>query len=198
MLPDLPSLKCDIQQMLKRYLQTQVNARLGILGQSPKHTVHEGNRMRTVRADGSTDESELKQASAEMSLKFNDIPQFSIEKRIAMINDMAEQMARQISEQMFGALNEILNKTGQVVDQEGRPLDAEAIFSVLEKIQLDFDETGKHKDLSIVVPPELAPKAKQVLEQIHSDPTLRKRYEEIIVRKRIEWRDREAARKLVG
>lgn len=198
MLPDLPGLKRDIQRLLDRYLQTQVDARIGVFKESPKHTIHEGNRMRTVRGNGSIDESELKEASANMSLNFDDVPRLTLEEQLTKINDIADQMARQISEHLFGTLNAILDKVGQVVDQKGRPLDAEGIFAVLEKLQLDFDEGGKHNEISIVMLPALAPKVKQVFEQIMSEPLLRQRYEEIIMRKRMEWRDREAARKLVG
>jgi hypothetical protein len=41
-------------------------------------------------------------------------------------------------------------------------------------------------------------RGKAVFEQIEADSVLRKRYEEIMERKRLEWRDREASRKLVG
>jgi hypothetical protein len=198
MLPDLPGLKLDIQRLLNAYLRTQINVRLGVFNKAPKHAMHEGNRMRVVRADGSIDESELKEASAEMVLKHEDAPRLTLRELGGKLNDIADQMARQISEHLFGRLNEAIERTGQVVDQKGKPLDAEAVFSALEKIQLDFDETGKHKELSIVVPPALAPKAKQVFEQIQSDPILRDRHEEIMLRKRMEWRDREASRKLVG
>jgi hypothetical protein len=198
MLPDLPTLKTDIQRFLDRYLHAQVNSRLGVFNRSPKLIIHEGNRMRTVRGDGSVDESELKQASAELSLNFDEIPRMRPQERAAKLDDIADQIARQMSEHMFGTLNEILEEAGQVVDHKGKPLDAEAIFSVLETLQIEFDRTGSQMELSIVVPPALAPKAKLVFEQIQSDKMLRERYEEIMSRKRMEWRDREAARKLVG
>ncbi|GEM_PF-403690 len=197
MLPDLPGLKHDIQRALDRYLSTQVNKRLGFFNEVPKHPVHEGNRLRVVRADGSIDESELEKASAEMSIKLEDIPGLTLEKRLAMLNDQADQIASQISKGLFEGLKRELDKAGQAVDQRGRTLDAEAVFSVLEKIQFEFDETGGH-EIAVVLHPDLAPKMMDVLKQIESDPILRKRYEEIITRKRMEWRDREAARKLVG
>jgi len=198
MLPDLPCLKRDIQKALDRYLSVQVNARLGVFSKVPKHAMHEGDRTCVVRPDGSRDESELKKTSTEISVKLDDVPHLTLEKRLAMLNEIADQMARQMSEQFFGMLNEVLDKAGQVVDQKGRPLDAEAVFAVLEKMQLDFDETGEHNELSIVMPPALASKSTKVFEQMQSDQVLRKRYDEIMVRKRMEWRDREASRKLVG
>lgn len=198
MLPDLPNLKRDIQRTLGRYLQRQVDARLGVFSQSPKHMIHEGDRMRTIRADGSKDESDLQKASAELTLKSDQIPALSVEERIKKLDNMAEQIARQMTEHMFGSLGATLEKAGQVVERKGKPFDAEAIFEALEKIQLDFDRTGNIQNLSIVVPPLLLPNAKKAFEQIQSDPLLQKRYEEIIVRKRLEYRDRKAARKLVG
>lgn len=198
MLPDLPGLKRDIQKAFDRYLWIQVNVRFGVFSKVPRHAINEGNRTCVVRPDGSRDESELKKASTEISVKLDDVPQLTLEKRLAMLNEMADQTARQMSEHFFGMLNEVLDKAGQVVDQKGQPFDAEAVFAVLEKMQFEFDESGQHNEISIVVPPALAPKAKEVFERIQSDPVLRKRHDEIMVRKRMDWRDREASRKLVG
>lgn len=198
MLPDLPGLKRDIQRVLDHYLQKQIEARLGVFNQSSKHTAHEGDRMRIIRSDGSVDDSDFKEASAEFSLKLDEVPRLTINERVAKLDNMAEDIARQVSENLFRSLNDTLNKAGQVIDRHGEPFDADAVFTALENIQLDFDETGLQNQLSIVIPPALMPRAKQVFEQIESDPKLRERHKEIIERKREEWRDREVARKLVG
>ncbi len=197
MLPDLPGLKREIQRIIDRYLVKQVNSRLGFIGESPKQIIHEGDRTRIIRSSGSVEDSELKKASTEMSLNIDDIPHLTPEKRLSMINEAADRMAENMSSVLWGSLRETLDKAGQVVDQQGKPLDAETIFSILEMVQIQFDETGKHSS-SLVLSPELFPKATQIMEQIQSEPTLRKRYEEIMLRKRMEWRDREATRKLVG
>jgi hypothetical protein len=39
---------------------------------------------------------------------------------------------------------------------------------------------------------------KRVVDQIEADPALRKKAEELINKKRSDWRDRESRRKLVG
>lgn len=197
-LPDLPSLKQDIQRLIDRYLHSQVHARLGVFDQSPKHIVHEGNRMRVIRADGSIDETDPQQASSEMLLKMDEVPSMSVQQRVKKLDEMAEDMARQMSEHLYGALSAGLNKAGQVVNRNGVPFDIEVLFEVLEKIQLEFDESGKHNQISVVIPPALASRVKEVFEQITSDPQLKVRHEEIILKKKLEWRDREAARKLVG
>ena len=197
MLPDLPHLKRDVQKVIDRYLRLQVNARLGAFAETPKHVMREGNRMRIIRADGSVHESELKEISAQMSVKMEEIPTLTVKERIVKLDNMAEQMASQMSSHVFGTLNEVLNKAGRGIDQKGKPLDAEAVFNALENMDIEFDEGG-HKQLSMIVPPGLAPKAIEVMAEIDSDPALRRRHEEIMIKKWMEWRGREASRKLVG
>jgi hypothetical protein len=198
MLPDLPKLKRDIQHVLDRYLKLQTHSRLGVFQEAQKQIIHEGNRTRVIRADGSTEESLLRKASAEMEIKYDEVPRLTFESRLVKLNDIAEQMAMEMSKQLFGSLTDTLNKSGQSINNQGRPLDAEAIFSVLEKIQLEFDSSGQHKKLSIVLPPALIQKFHEVLKTIDNDPELSKRHEEIMQRKKQEWHDREASRKLVG
>lgn len=198
MLPDLPKLKRELQRIVDQYLQRQVRARMGVFDEAPRHILHEGTRMRIVRADGTVEESSLKQATAEMAIKMEEIPTLSIEDRVVRLDEIAEEMAKQISEHLFGTLNETLEKAGQVVDAKGKPFDAETLFGVLSSIQLNFDDSGQHHGLKLVVPPAMAERVRAVFEQIDADPTLKRRHEELINRKFGEWRDREAARKLVG
>ncbi len=198
MLPDLPSLKKDIQWILTRYLRNQINARLGVFNKSPQYRVYEGNRMRTIHEDRTVTDSEFKKSSAEMIVKVGEVPRLTIEERLSRINTIAEDMARQISQHAFETLNKAIESVGNVVDRKGKPFDAEAVFEALNTIQIEFDETGQRHNLSLVMHPAHIERWKNVFEQIEADAVLRKRYEEIMERKRIEWRDREASRKLVG
>jgi len=186
-----------MQRILDQYLRNRINQRLGVFGEAPKHYMHEGNRMRIVRANGSVDETKLKEASGEISLKVGDIPALTLKERIAKLDKIAEQMADQIATHSLKTLSEGLDKAGQVVDRKGKPFDAEAIFEVLEKLQIEFDESGKC-DLTILIPPALTPRAEELVRLLETDKNLQKRHADIMERKREEWRDREAARKLVG
>lgn len=198
MLPDLPELKHDLQRIIDQYLQRQVRARMGVFNEASKHIIHEGERMRIVRADGTVEESDLKESKSEMTVKLEEIPTLTIEDRIGRLNGMAEDMAKQISEHLFGTLHETVEKAGQVVDAKGKPFDVEAFFRALESVHLEFDESGQHHDIQIVIPPAMAERVQSVFNQIDTDPELKRRHEELIARKFGEWRDREAARKLVG
>lgn len=199
MLPDLPQLKADIAQVFHTIFRNRVNAYLGVVGEVPRSVIKEGRSPMILRQDDSRDETTLKAASAELNFKVDEIPHLSVEQRIDRLDTAAREMATQINSQAFESINEAVKKVGNVVDAKGRRFSADALFEVLEKIQVDFEDDGvKHKELTVVIPPALTGRVKEVMEHIHQDPKLRERYKKIIDKKRMEWRDREAARKLVG
>lgn len=198
MLPDLPNLKHDIACILYRYLQLAIQKRLGAFADAPRHQVHEGASMRILRADGTIEETEMKRASAELTINSKEVPNLTLENRMAKLDEMAESMATQMSEHLYTSLNETLEDAGQVVDNKGKQFTHETIFAVLEKLQVDFDENRNPKGLQMVIGPGLMPRLQELIEQEKNDPSIKKRHDVIMEKKWLEWRDREAARKLVG
>ena len=197
MLPDLPKLKIEFRKRLTRHFSRLVNGKLGIINEAPRQTLREGNRMRTVRADGSVSEDGLKLASAEMRIGMDDIPTMSAADLLQRLDGMAEDMARQMSEHFFRSVGETLDEAGQSVDFKGRRLSGEAILAMYEKMQFDFDREGRPRLPSVIVSPGKATAMSAALDELQYEP-LKGRFEELILRKWVDWRDREASRKLVG
>jgi hypothetical protein len=198
-LPDLPKFKADIANVFHTIFKNRVNEYLGFVGEVPRNIIKEGSNPVILRPDASRDETVLKAASAETIFKLEEIPSLSIEQRIAKLDIAAREMANQISSHAFAKINEVVDSVGNKFDAKEKPFDVEAVFTMLEKIQMDFEDNGiKHKEITVVVPPALTARAKATMEQIHQDPELSKRYKKIIDNKRVEWRAREATRKLVG
>lgn len=198
MLPDLPTIKRDLQKVFDDYFKREVQRRLGVFEESPRHIIHEGQGLSVSRADGTVDESGLKAASAEFSLRYEDVPNQSLLDRLQHLDRVAEDMATQISRNLFDSLNETLDKAGQVVDQRGKPLDGNSILAVLEKMNVDFDDNGQHVPLTIVTHPNLQKAAQQAFQELECNPVLSARHGELMRKKQADWRDREASRKLVG
>jgi hypothetical protein len=199
MLPDLPKLKADIAQLFQIIFKNRVNAYLGVVGEVPRYFIKEGRNPVMLRPDSTRDETILQAASAVTDFKFEEIPNLTVEERVARLDVAARDMAKQISAHAFATMSEAVDRVGNVVDAKGKPLSVETFFEVLDKIHLDFEEDGlKHKTLNVVFSPQLTPKFREIIEQIQTDPELQERHKEIIDKKRTEWRAREAARKLVG
>jgi hypothetical protein len=198
-LPDLPGLKQDLQYIFDGYLRKAIHERMGPFADVPRHIIHEGMEMRVHQADGTADDTGMKMASAQMLIQAQDIPHISVKERIEKLNELADDMAKQIARNLYGSLNESLEKAGQVVDNKGKPFSMESVFAVLEKVDIDFDHCGNPvPGFRFVVGQDLFPRVRELIEQGKNDPSIRKRHDEIMAKKWLEWRDREAARKLVG
>lgn len=198
MLPDLPELKSDLQLVLERYVRAEVQRRMPGLNESPQHQIHEGVRMRIVRADGTVDVTELHGASAEVRISAEETEVMTPEARQAVLDSFADDLARQISRHAFATINQTLEETGQSVNLGGQPLDAEGILQVIERLQIDFDEMRRPKGMSVVVPPAAGEATRRAFESLETDPKLKVRADALLEKKWMEWRDREASRKLVG
>lgn len=198
MLPDILSLKNEISKLLRAAFKQRVNAYMGAINEAPRYFIKEGKRPITIRPDGRTDETELKQASAEASVRLDEVPNLSFQDRLTKLDEAAREVARQISEHAFGQINEAVERVGNVIDGGGKPLTPDVLLNVYEKIHLDFDANGNPRELTMVIPPGMEQRAKEALERLHQDPEYSTRFKKIIDKKRMEWRDRETARRLVG
>lgn len=198
MLPDLPIVKRNVMAVINGYLAMRIRQKMGIFGEVPHQRLHEGDRNRIIRDDGSVEDSALKRSSVEDSIPVEEVPLMTSEDRLRRMELLAEEMARQMSQHMHESLGKTLDDHGQTINLQGQPLGPEAVLEMFDKIRMQFDEAGNPVGLSVVFAPEMAEQWASVQKQIEGDPSLQQRFNDLFDRKRGEWRDREAARKLVG
>lgn len=198
MLPDLPAIKKHIDDMLLEFMRNRVQQQLGVFSQSPRHIVHEGEQMEVARADGSGEISGFTTASTEFGVPSADVPTLTIEQRLELLSKAADNMAAQISSGLFQQLDKSLADAGRTMSGDGRPFDVDAVFRGLEFIEWSFKPDGTPNEVSIVIPPALRERAREVFTLLHTDVAVQKRYEALVETKRMQWREREASRKLVG
>lgn len=197
MLPDLRSLKVDFNHYLNSHLQARIQRDMGVFGKAARHVIHEGDRLRVVRADGSSHESVPEAAEASVTLDLSRVPELSLADTHALLDTVAVSMAEGIQRNCVAAIHECLDSAGRV-SREGRPLDAEAILAALEMVDVDFDESGRAHDLTIMIPPALQEQASKAIAQFEDDEGLKSRFEQLLSRKRQDWYAREARRELAG
>jgi hypothetical protein len=158
------------------------------------HYLHEGRTMRIVRSDKSESESGLVQMSSGIEFKVDELEELTLDKVVAKIDAMVVDMVRQqvsfVRERLSSELPE-----SQSVDGKGKKLDGELILQALDRMQMEFYPDGTPHKIFLDAPPELIASAMQ---EIENSPELKKRHEQLIEKKREEWRAREADRKLVG
>ena len=197
MIPDFPDEKEKLMQIWFSYLNFKHNELLGFFGTIPTHRNHEGNQWDLNRADGTYDRQQYKTIETYMNIEYKDIPNLTSEKIQEIITKIAEDMARQMSQNMFAEISRVTKSIGNEVNLNGQPFEKESFLEVLSKIDIDFDENGKMKSPSIIMSPKMWEENKDRFATWEEDKDFLAKHEAIISKKREEWCDRENNRKLV-
>ncbi len=198
MLPDLPDLRAQIDRLQRRYVQRGIGARLVAFQESPKQLIREGHRARIRREDNSFDEIPLTRESAIATVKDDEVASLTLANVLAKLDEMADELAPKVARNLYQHLDQTLAAAGQTVDNQGRAFTAESLLASLEILEMDFEDGPPLSHLRLVGHPSMREVFEQAQRELVSDPELRRRLEQLVEKKREAWRDREAARKLVG
>ena len=112
------------------------------------------------------------------------------------IGQLGNELAEGKTKIFFKKLDETLESAGRVIDGAGKSLE-EQFLEALSSVEVEFDSEGRPQPPTIIANPAMADKLQKAAQRVQTDPALRRRVEEIMTRKYLEWRDREADRKLV-
>ena len=164
-----------------------------LLANIPSHVMHEGQGFDLKREDGSEEKSDFKKVTGEILINLEEMQ----EKGEAAIDEALSSASKQMLETQKKMLFETLDRTVPKHDAGGRPLSAEILLETWQTMEFTFDENGNWQHPQIVVNPVQGPRLEKELKRLENEPELKIRLEELIARKKNEWNDREANRKLV-
>lgn len=196
MLPDYSETKRQFGRFFQAYVRQKARSFSPFADVQTRY-LHEGRGMKVMRADQSESASKTQLLSSEMQIKLDEIPELTFEKAIAKFDEMILDMVRKQTGFTLERLSEEIPKS-QSVDAKGKKLDAEMILEMLETIQLEFYPDGRPHELHVFGGLFTQERMQAAHEQFQNSPELQQRHDELIERKREEWRAREASRKLVG
>ena len=135
----------------------------------------------------------MEKAEVKIEIKLEEIEEMTHEKVLDKIDTMAREMAKQVAKTGYEVLDRATEEVGNVVSVDGTP-SLNDFWELFEKMHIDFDEEGQPSGLRLVAHPNMSSALEEIYSQIESHP----HYQEIMERKREEWRVRENNRKLVG
>jgi len=197
MLPNYPEVRKLISEHQMRQFHSARSESLGPLSDLREDRVHEGHRSGIIREDGSLDELEFKKIEVTRTFKIDEMTNWSEKQVREYYEDVAKEVARKQSHLTYQKLGETVAKVGNEITETGPPT-AETILNALNKMWLEFNDDGTHVPLTFVTSPEMKPAWDAAFRQLDEDPALRKRHNELLEAKRLQWRERESSRKLVG
>ncbi len=197
MMPDFPKIKARCNTLVNRYIQRLIMSD-GLLSQIKTYKEFEGDSM-SVRPEGAkrSRRSSYDRTEASVTIPAKELIEKGLAAYLERLAPAARDMQRQQVQAIFKKLEQVTKETGNVVDNKGQPPSAEMFLSALEKIWIEFDDSGQPRLPSMIVSPQLAENLRNLMPQWDKDPEYKKRHDEIINKKRKEWNDRESNRKLV-
>lgn len=197
MLPDFPDTKSKVDEMLRCYIQSRLLFHLGFMGQVPRVAVPEGCHNRLLRADGSVDDTEMKHIAGHESIDTSPQAMSDVQAVFKKLDSIAEQIAKQQVQHMYRRITEVTEKTGNVLKTKMSEIGLKTLNDMLEKVQIDFDRNGEPHLPSIVCGKEMFDRFMAQSDAAETDTMEKSRMEDILARKREEYRDRENRRRLV-
>lgn len=190
-------LERDIDAALTRFIMRVADEYAPIMNEIQTYQIFEGDKTVMIRENGDIEETKIHEAGTEQEIPNETILYGSLQKLADAFRPVGESMANDKERMMFKAMNEVTKKTGNVVDGKGRPFSHELLLEVLERIQIDFDENERPKMPTMVVSPSLGERIQKLMKE-QEKPEIQRRFDEVLSKKKVEWREREADRTLVG
>jgi len=195
LLPTYPKLVCERQNRNIEVVRDRVNQLSPMVGLVKAHQLFEGRSSAIQREDGKIDETPIHRASGEVTIKREILFNFNEATVAHHLEEIAEQLARSMSEQFQKRINDVTAETGNVVDGGGKPFSEDIFLDVINVMEHDFGKDGSWKPPTMIVGSGMAEKIKAAGDM---SAVGKRRLKAILEKKRHEHRCREAARILVG
>jgi len=168
-----------------------------MLASIPQKMQQEGDTAEFQTVQGKTNRIKYRKHSSMISVKYEDGRGLTLEQYCAKAIEIGEDMARQMSKTLFKELDITTKATGnRVTASKTEGVHYKHLFELIGKTEVDFDDEGKpfssffcgldcYQDILKKTP------------EWEKDPEYQKSLTELNARKRMEFREREARRRLV-
>lgn len=197
MLPDYPAFKKNCSEIVRRAMEESRNESLLIFGPDLEVAHFEGSRFEFISEQSKGGPDRYQRVQSEFAYSVEELERLTfddlIDRMIRVGREIGNQQAnvgiQAMQEALEGTENEIVHSNSDFVTQ---------ILQAFEVIRIDFDKDGKPLMPQIMAPPNLVSHLEDAVEKISQSNELESRLRCILERKKEEWRDRQASRKLVG
>jgi hypothetical protein len=198
MLPDYPELKEYFINQIDRQIRVMVEKNAPLFATIKAQRQWEGDRFAFENENGELVAKKFVTFEVEGKIPRNLSSEATQEHTKSMMDQMAKGLASQSEGLLFSTLKEVLDSTGNHIDARGKEFDPWLMWNAIEKMEIDFDPSGNPILPCIVMHPDLFASISKKIPEWEADQALQRRRNEVLDKKKEEWRDRETNRKLVG
>jgi hypothetical protein len=177
-------------------VRRKIDADHPILASIKSITQHEGLKHEYEQVGFGMVSEDYTEIAIPITIAMDEVPNL-IEQRLAnKVFAIADELAKQQMKMFFQTMDEVTEKAGTHIDNEGRPMTADSLLQMMEMTEVEFDRNGNPTSV-FLIHPDIQETARKIAEQIKNDPELKSRGEAIRSRHYESWLARENNRKLV-
>lgn len=199
MLPDFIRVKRNLNRNLAKWVQLQIPLVAPLLAGIATFRQHEGKQARITRTDKSEGEIEYHQSSFEFAMSREEMRRTTVSAIQEKLLELAKRVGAAQEKQLLEMAAKAADSSGNVV-HTGPDFTPDGLLELIGRVPEDFDaRTLERKEGPVfVLHPDTAAKVVPQAKEWEKDPEFKAKLDAIMERKREEWRDREADRKLVN
>lgn len=193
MLPTSSKLRIRLIKNMNEKIKQQMNEKSPLFQQIKRYFVFEGNKLGIVRTDGTTSVDEIKKIEVSSVIEKEEAASLGIG---GLVDDISTKLAEAQSTAIFDSLEKAISEVGNKVDGGGKSFSPELFLQAIDKLQIDF-ENGLPKLPTLTCSPDSMEHFQAVIKTTMNEDPFKTQFEEIINRKKKDFDEREASRKLV-
>ncbi|HEV2693401.1 MAG TPA: hypothetical protein VG347_10945 [Verrucomicrobiae bacterium] len=197
MLPSFPESHKEMTEIRNTQMFDALYSVSPILTQIPVRAQKEGKKNSFQDEQGAIKETDYKLVSIPIQIKMEEARGLTMEQFIEVAREPGTGMGKEMLRRLFEMLDNVTKETGNVVNAGGNPISYDLLLTLLEKVQVDFSSDGNPIWPSLTLGSEALTHFKQQFPEWLKDPAFQQRLTTIVERKREEFYEREACRRLV-
>ncbi|HEX5132094.1 MAG TPA: hypothetical protein VFX92_06370 [Candidatus Krumholzibacteria bacterium] len=198
MLPDFPAIHRELMNLVNQRVRARVHSADPFLATVGRSAQHEGDTRAYRTVEGGRRQMDYKDLGVDFTITHEELKDLSVAEIMEKFDKVAEEMAGNLARMMYSTVSRVSEEAGTAVDGCGKPFSFDLFLEALERLEIDFDEgSGKPKMPALVVSPELGAHIRKEMPAWEQKEDCKRRFTELMERKRKDWHDREGNRKLV-
>ena len=199
MLPTIPKIEDFRRKACLELVKKTAEKLTGILALVDTHVQFEGAQSEIIRHDDTVGETPLHAVTGEAVFPRVALVDFTEEKLVQQLVQVAEQLAREMSEHLFSDLDRAISEVGNVIEAGGKPISKGLILQMMETIEHRFEPDGTWMPPTVIASSQAIDR---LMESGSADGFGSTEFNEslkaIVDKKRDDFRRREADRVLAG
>ena len=197
MLPRFPKADKEMRDLFFSQVFDAMHAAAPMLLQIPIRPQREGREGSFQDESGRVRLIDFQHQAAAVQIKAEDARGMTLEQFVEAARKPGTELGTKMASDIYSTISAATEEVGNVINAGGGPFTFDLLLACIEKVQLDFLPNGQARFPELHLGPAAYADVQRQMPVWNKDPECRKRFEEVLRRKREEFLEREARRRLV-